>query len=94
MLHRHSDGQILICCDGSDDAVRAIDVAAALLGAHRATVVDVTPAMTFAEGIAATSALVPGTAFEAGNLRDAELRAATHAGRPVLIVPPPAHGPA
>lgn len=63
---------ILICYDDSPDAVRAIEAAAALLGPRRAVVVDVVPWMTAAESMAATSSLVPGTAFE--ELNSAEAR--------------------
>jgi nucleotide-binding universal stress UspA family protein len=63
--------QILICYDGSAGADRAIDVAAALLGPRDAVVLDVAPAMTFAEGVAATSSIVPGGAFEDLNQADA-----------------------
>jgi nucleotide-binding universal stress UspA family protein len=74
------DRQTLICYDGSDDADRAIDTAAALLGPRHAVVLSVAPAMTFAEGMAATSSLVPGSTFEdlnkAGALRIAEVGAA------------------
>ena len=55
---------ILICYDGSNDGERAVDAAAALLGPRPAVVLNVAPAMTFAEGVAATSSLVPGGAFE------------------------------
>jgi nucleotide-binding universal stress UspA family protein len=58
---------VLICYDDSPDAARAIEAAAALLGPRRAVVVDVLPWMTAAESAAATSSLVPGTAFEALN---------------------------
>ena len=63
---------ILICYDDSPDAARAIEAAAALLGPRRAVVVDVVPWMTAAESMAATSSLVPGTAFE--ELNSAEAR--------------------
>ena len=67
---------ILLCYDGSSEAARAVDAAAALLTGRRAVVVTVAPTMTFAEGMAATSSLVPGTVFEelnsAGALRLAE----------------------
>ena len=76
--------EILICYDGSSEADRAIDAAAALLGPRHAVVLNVAPAMTFAEGVAATSSLVPGGAFEDLNraeaLRYAEAGAA-HARR-------------
>ena len=63
---------ILICYDGSAESERAIEAAAALLGPRRAVVVDVVPWMTPAESMAATSCLVPGTAFE--ELNSAEAR--------------------
>jgi nucleotide-binding universal stress UspA family protein len=76
--------QILICYDGSEGAERAVDMAAALLGSRDAVVLTVAPAMTFAEGVAATSSLVPGDAFEDLNQADALRRAeagAAHARR-------------
>jgi nucleotide-binding universal stress UspA family protein len=63
---------ILICYDDSADAVRAIEAAAVLLGPRRAVVVDVLRWMTPAESLAATSSLVPGTAFE--ELNEAQAR--------------------
>jgi nucleotide-binding universal stress UspA family protein len=63
--------RILICYDGSQDAERAVDTAAALLGPREAVVLTVAPAMTFAEGVAATSSVVPGGAFEDLNRADA-----------------------
>jgi nucleotide-binding universal stress UspA family protein len=78
---------ILICYDGSSDAERAVDAATALLGPRPAVVLNVQPAMTVAEGIAASaSTTVPGTAFQDMNwaeaLRIAEAGAARarHAG--------------
>ena len=76
--------QILICYDGSEDAERAVDSAAALLGPRRAVVLTVTPAFTFAEGMAAASSPVPGQVFEDLNKADAVRCAeagATHARR-------------
>jgi nucleotide-binding universal stress UspA family protein len=73
--------QILICYDGSNDAERAIDAAATLLGPRHAVVLTVAPEMTFAEGMAATSSLVPGTAFEDVNRADALRRAEAGAAR-------------
>ena len=67
--------QILICYDGSDDAERVVDTAAALLGPRDAVVLTVAPAMTFAESMAATSSVVPGGAFEDLNEADARRRA-------------------
>jgi nucleotide-binding universal stress UspA family protein len=63
--------QILIGYDGSNEAAHAIDTAAALLAPRHALVLTVAPAMTFAEGVAATSSLVPGGAFEDLNRADA-----------------------
>ena len=55
---------ILICYDGSDEARRAIDTAAALLASHDAVVVEVSPIMTFAEAMTATNSVVPGNAYD------------------------------
>lgn len=63
--------RILICYDGTEDSERAVDTAAALLGPRDAVVLDVAPAMSFAEGMAATSSMVPGSAFEGLNRADA-----------------------
>jgi nucleotide-binding universal stress UspA family protein len=68
-------GQILICFDGSVDAERAVTTAAALLGPRDMVVLTVTPAMTLAESMAATSSIVPGGAFEELNEADALRRA-------------------
>jgi nucleotide-binding universal stress UspA family protein len=73
--------QILICYDGSNEAKRAVDTAAALLGPRHAVVLNVAPAITFAEGMATTSALVPGSAFEGLSKADALLRAEAGAAR-------------
>ena len=115
--------EILICYDGSSGAKSAIDAAAALFGPRHAIVLNVAPAMTFAEGTA--DALLRAGAGAARARRaglDAEPRAtlasttwkgivgvadeldvaaivigsrgrlshdvSTHAGRPVLTVPP------
>jgi nucleotide-binding universal stress UspA family protein len=66
---------ILICYDGSKDADRAIEAAAALLEARRAVVLDVGPTLTTAESFAAISSVVPGTAFDDLNTADALTRA-------------------
>lgn len=71
--------QILICYDGSEDSERAVDTAASLLGPREAVVLTVAPVMTFAEGVAATSSVVPGNAFEDLNRADALRRAETGA---------------
>jgi nucleotide-binding universal stress UspA family protein len=78
------NGPILVCYDGSNDAGRAIEAAAAVFGSRRAVVLTVAPAMTLAEGMAAASSTVPGTAFEDVNRVDALRRAesgAAHARR-------------
>jgi nucleotide-binding universal stress UspA family protein len=67
---------ILICYDGSPDAARAIDSAAALLGPRRAVVLDVALPLTAPESVAAVSAVVPSAAFEEANTADADLVAA------------------
>ena len=75
------DAEILVCYDGSDDAKRAVDTAAALLGPRHAVVLNVAPAMTLAEGVSATSSLVPGGACEDRNTADALIRAEAGAAR-------------
>jgi nucleotide-binding universal stress UspA family protein len=75
------DAPILICYDGSADSDRAIDAAAALLGPHRAVVVDIGPLLTGAESVAAISSVVPGTAFEDLNMDNALEKARAGAAR-------------
>lgn len=53
------DAPILICYDGSEGARRAIDVAAELFAGSHAVVLDVAPFLTWAESVAALSALTP-----------------------------------
>jgi nucleotide-binding universal stress UspA family protein len=55
---------ILICYDGSDESVRAIDAAAKILGPRRAVVLDVGSPLTAAESVASVASVVPGNAFE------------------------------
>lgn len=62
---------ILICYDGSADAERAIDAAAALFGSRHTFVLTVAPTITFAEAAAATSAIVPAQSFEHLNRAEA-----------------------
>jgi len=62
---------ILICYDGSAEAERAVDTAAALLAPREAVVLEVEPAIAFAESMAATVSPVPGGAFEALNRAEA-----------------------
>jgi nucleotide-binding universal stress UspA family protein len=76
-----SDAPILICYDGSDGARHAIDVAADLLGARRAIVLDVGPPLTQAESYATLGPVVPGEAFEELNMDDASQRAAAGVDR-------------
>jgi nucleotide-binding universal stress UspA family protein len=70
-----NEAPILICYDGSDDAQRAIDAAADLLGPRRAVVLDVGPPLTAAESLVATAPVTPGAAFEELNKDDALQRA-------------------
>lgn len=67
--------RILICYDGTAGSDRAIDVAAALLGPHRAVVLDVGVPITPVESLASVSSVVPGQAFEELNQEDALVRA-------------------
>jgi nucleotide-binding universal stress UspA family protein len=69
------DSPILICYVGSAEDRMAIDAAARLLGPRRAVVLDVAPAMTAAESVAALSSVVPGNAFEDLNTAAADERA-------------------
>jgi nucleotide-binding universal stress UspA family protein len=78
MVRTVNDASILICYDGSDDAKRAIDVAAGLLGKRRAVVLDVGPLVTPAEALTVMSPVTPAAAFENINEDDARVRA--HAG--------------
>src|SRR6266566_6773124 len=55
-----ADSPILICYDGSTDATRGIEAAAALLKDTRAVVLDVGPPLTVAESYAAVGATTPG----------------------------------
>ncbi len=71
----------LICYDGSDEAERAIDLAAGLLASRPAVVVTIAPPMTFAEAMEATSSIVPGGVFEDLNTADAVRRAEKGAAR-------------
>lgn len=140
-----NDAPILICFDGSADAVRAIETSAELLGPHRAVVLDIGPPISPEESLATLAPVVQLNASQAGQVAargaeiarasgfDAEARAAVaaptwqgivdvaheldvplivigsrglsglkemidgslshqvaeHAGRPVLITPPP-----
>jgi nucleotide-binding universal stress UspA family protein len=70
-----TDGPILFCYDGTDNADRAIEVTAGLLGARRSVVLDVGPPLTPAESLATISPVVPGAAFEDLNTADALSRA-------------------
>jgi nucleotide-binding universal stress UspA family protein len=75
------DDVILICYDGSDGAVRAIDAAAELFGPRRAVVLDVGPPLTPAESAAVFSPVAPAAAFEELNADDARKRAREGAAR-------------
>ena len=76
-----SDAPILICYDGSADADRAVDSAAALLGPRRAVVLDVGPVLTPAESIAVLAPVSPAAAFAELNENDAMTRARAGAQR-------------
>jgi nucleotide-binding universal stress UspA family protein len=76
-----NDAPILICYDGSDEAKRAIDAAAALLGPRRAVVIDVGAPLTAAESVASLSSVVPGSAFEELNMAAAREQADAGAER-------------
>ena len=71
---------ILICYDGSAEADRAIETAAALLGPRRAVVLDVAPPMTPAESVVAVTA-VPVAPFADLNLDNAVIGANEGAAR-------------
>src|SRR5215475_7562701 len=75
------EAPVLICYDGSDDADRAIETAADLLGPHRAVVLDIGPEITAAESLATASPVAPGSAFEDLNTADALQRATAGAQR-------------
>ena len=55
-----ADSPILICYDGSTDASRGIDAAAALLKESGAVVLDVGPPLTVAESYASVGGTTPG----------------------------------
>jgi nucleotide-binding universal stress UspA family protein len=76
-----TDGPILFCYDGSDNADHAIDVTAGLLGGRRSVVLDIGPPLTAAESLATLSPVVPGAAFEDLNTADALTRAQAGADR-------------
>jgi nucleotide-binding universal stress UspA family protein len=76
-----TDGPILFCYDGSDNADYAIEVTAGLLGGRRSVVLDVGPPLTAAESLATISPVVPGSAFEDLNTADALSRARAGAER-------------
>src|SRR5262249_11017048 len=67
--------------DGSDEAKRAVDAAAALLGPRRAVVLDVGAPLTAAESVASLSSVVPGSAFEELNMAAAREQADAGAER-------------
>jgi nucleotide-binding universal stress UspA family protein len=76
-----AQAQILICYDGSDEAGRAIDVAADLLGPRRAVVLDIGPVLTANESLAFTLPVSPAAAYEELNTDDALARARAGAER-------------
>jgi nucleotide-binding universal stress UspA family protein len=70
-----SDRPILICYDGSDEAIRAIEEGARILGPRKAVVTDVTPLVTQAESVALLAPGVAGREFEEINEDSARERA-------------------
>jgi nucleotide-binding universal stress UspA family protein len=70
-----NDAPILICYDRSDNARRAIEAAAELLGPRRAVVLDIGPPVTPVESLAAVAAVPPSAAFEELNEDAAQQRA-------------------
>ena len=71
-----NDAPVLICYEGSEGDLHAIEVAAALLGPRRAVVLDVAPVMTQAESFAAIASAAPGALFDDLNKAEATERAA------------------
>lgn len=59
-----NDRPILICYDGSANARRGIEEAAALFGSRRAVVLDVAPYLTGAESYSVMASPIAGGAFE------------------------------
>jgi nucleotide-binding universal stress UspA family protein len=59
-----NDAPILICYDGSEQAKRAIAVAAEILGPHPAVVLDVAPLYTPAESYAVAASAASAVEFE------------------------------
>jgi nucleotide-binding universal stress UspA family protein len=76
MQRASADAQILICHDGSNDAEGPIAAAVALFGPRRAVALTVAPATRLRE-------------VSRGSVSH---DVATHARRPVLILPPPTQG--
>jgi hypothetical protein len=64
MIRKVDGPPILICYDGSADAARGIEAAAALFGAGRAVVLNVAVPLTAAESVAVVSPVAPAAAFE------------------------------
>ena len=70
-----TDRPILICYDGSEEARRAIDEGARILGPRRAVVTDVAPLVTEAESLALLAPSAPAREFEEINQQGADERA-------------------
>jgi nucleotide-binding universal stress UspA family protein len=70
-----SDRAILICYDGSEEAKRAIDEGARILGPRHAVVTDVAPLVTQAESLALLAPSAPAREFEELNQQGADTRA-------------------
>ncbi|HYQ10203.1 MAG TPA: universal stress protein [Gaiellaceae bacterium] len=76
MIRKVDGPPILICYDGSADAARGIEAAAALFGAGRAVVLNVAVPLTAAESVAVVSPVAPAAAFEQVNTDEADTVAA------------------
>jgi hypothetical protein len=59
-----NEAPVLICYEGSEGDLHAIEVAGALLGPRGAVVLDVAPVMTQAESFAAIASAAPGALFD------------------------------
>jgi nucleotide-binding universal stress UspA family protein len=80
-----NDPPILICYDGSEASVHAIETAAVLFADRRAVVLDVGSPLTVAESSAIVATGVPGTGFETLNEEEAIETARTGAERARLV---------
>jgi nucleotide-binding universal stress UspA family protein len=70
-----SDRAILICYDGSEEAKRAIDEGARILGPRHAVVTDIAPLVTQTESLALLAPSAIADEFERDNRQGADERA-------------------